>query len=187
MTDNNKLIIGLIGEIAAGKTTITKYLEEKHDVVSFRFSDMLSDMLDRIHVEKKRENLQSLSIFLREAYGEDFMSKVIALDVAKTDNPIIVVEGIRRPTDIIYLKKYPEFHLWAIDTEAQTRFERLTSRNEKPDDQKKTWEKFQKESTNESEAQITTVATQAEVHIDNNGSLEETFAQVEDLLKKYEN
>src|SRR5258705_11222957 len=105
MPTNRKIILGFVGDLAGGKGTICQYLKERYKVNSYRFSNMLRDILDRIYVEQNRENLQDLSTFLRQRYGQDIMSKVIAKDVQNDPNPIVAVEGIRRPTDITYLQE----------------------------------------------------------------------------------
>lgn len=184
---HNQLIIGLIGEMAAGKTTVADYLKKKHGAISFRFSDILADILDRIYIEKKRKNYQSLSTFLRTMYGDELLSQVIAQDVDKSDHHFIVIEGVRRFDDIVSFKKKPNFHLWMIDTKALIRFERLTTRKEKPDDQKKTWEQFQKDELEEAEQQISIIAKKTKTHIDNNTTRENLFTQVEEVLKQYGN
>lgn len=181
---NKKIILGLVGEMAAGKTTVTDYLKEKHGAVSFRFSDMLRDILDRMHIEKTRENLQTLSTSLRQNYGDDIMSKVIMLDAKDATNDFIITEGIRRPSDITYLKELDGFHLVAIRADERTRFERITARSENPDDQTKTWEEFQKQGLQESEQKIKDIAAEADNTIDNNGSPEDLYRQVDDILKK---
>ena len=79
-----KIILGLVGEIAAGKSTATEYLKQKYGAVSFRFSDPLRDILARLHIENSRPNLQALSTFLRRQYGEDLLSKVMALDAGQS-------------------------------------------------------------------------------------------------------
>ena len=101
----NKIIFGFVGDLASGKGTAAKYLQEKYGATTYRFSTMLRDILDRVYVPKSRENLQQLSTFLRESYGQDVMSRVIAEDVARDNNTLVIVEGIRRPSDIEYLKK----------------------------------------------------------------------------------
>lgn len=179
---HTKLILGLVGEMAAGKTTVTDYIKEKHGGVSFRFSDMLGDILARMHIEKTRENYQTLSTILRQNFGDDIMSKVIMLDVKASENPLIITEGVRRPSDIEYLKELPGFHLVAIQADEKIRFERTTERSEKPDDQSKTWEQFQAEGKQESEQKIKDIAAKADYTIDNNGSLEELYKQVDEII-----
>lgn len=182
-----KLILGLVGEMASGKSTITTYLKEKHGAVTFRFSDMLRDCLTRIHLEHTRENLQTLSTILRQNFSEDIMSKVLALDVKNSSAPLIIAEGIRRPSDIVYLKAIPGFHLVSLQVDERTRYERIIKRSENPDDQKKTWETFQKEGLAESEQKIKEVMMDATDRIDNNGTIDELYQQVDRLMAKYEN
>ena len=177
-----KTILGIVGEIGAGKTTATDYLKKKYGAVSFRFSDMLRDIADRMYIEKNRQNLQTLSTILRQNFTEDIMSKVIAKDVGQSGAQFLITEGIRRPSDIAYLKQMSGFHLIAVEADSRLRFERLTHRSENPDDQKKTWEEFQKEAEQESEQKVHEIAQEAGVTIDNNGSLEQLFQQIDDVV-----
>lgn len=181
---NSKMIIGLAGEIASGKTTVTDYLKEKYDAVTFRFSDPLRDVAKRLRLPETRANLQSLSTVLRQNFGEDLLSKVLAADAGESAEQLIITEGVRRPTDIIYLKELPGFFLLAISADPRLRFERLARRRENPDDQKKTWEEFQADGQREPEQKIKTIAAQARFKIDNNGSKEELFVQIDALLEK---
>ncbi len=181
-----KIILGITGEIASGKTTITEYIKKHHGGVSFRFSTMLRDCLKRIHVEESRENLQHLSTFLRGQYGEDLMSKVIAKDVEAATNALIIVEGIRRQSDVAYLKELDGFHLIAVDADLRTRYERIIQRSENPDDQGKTFETFQAEQSQESEGKIQEIMEEAEVVINNNGDLDALYKQVDSIISSYE-
>ncbi|HBB37952.1 MAG: hypothetical protein UV82_C0006G0002 [Candidatus Magasanikbacteria bacterium GW2011_GWD2_43_18] len=185
MPTNNKLILGITGNMAAGKSTITEYIKEHHGGVSFRYSTMLRDVLSRIHVEETRDNLQQLSTFLRSTYGEDLMSKVIAEDVKNATDTIIIVEGIRRPSDVTYIKEIPGFHLIAVTADIKKRFERITQRSENPDDQTKTFETFEKEQAQETEGKIDEISQDAEVIIDNNGNLEALYTQIDNVVSKY--
>ena len=109
MTKKN--IIGLVGEIASGKGLAVKYLKEKHGAASYRLSDPLRDILSRLRLEINRKNLQDISRVLREHFGQNLLAKVIAEDAKNDTNKIVVVDGIRRPEDIEYLAKLPEFKL----------------------------------------------------------------------------
>ncbi len=180
-----KLIIGIVGENAAGKTTATEYLKNKFNAVTFRFSDMLYDILKRMYIEPNRGNLQMISTILRQNFGDDIMSKVIAKDAKNSTSEIIITEGVRRPSDVPYLKELSNFILIYIKADEQTRFSRLANRGEKPDDAIKTWEDFQKEGLQESEQQILAIAQTANSTIDNNGSLEETYAQLDKIVAQY--
>lgn len=180
-----KLIIGIIGENAAGKTTATEYLKKKFNAVTFRFSDMLSDIAKRMYIEPSRANLQTLSTILRQNFSEDIMSRVIAEDAKNSSAEVIITEGVRRPSDITHLKELSNFILIYIKTDERVRFDRLATRGEKPDDATKTWEEFQAEGKQESEQKILEIATQAQYSIDNNSSLANTYSQLDEVVAKH--
>ncbi len=180
----SKIILGLVGEMASGKTTVTDYLKKNYGAVTFRFSDMLRDVLTRMHLELTRQNLQTISTILRQNFSEDIMSRVLAEDVKKSEAPLIITEGIRRPSDIVYLKAIPGFHLVALMADTKTRFERMTGRSENPDDRNKTWEEFEKESAAEPEQKIKELMQEAPDKINNNGGFQELYRQIGLLMKK---
>ncbi|KKW17583.1 MAG: hypothetical protein UY58_C0001G0008 [Candidatus Magasanikbacteria bacterium GW2011_GWA2_50_22] len=179
-----KIILGLVGEIAAGKSTATEYLKQKYGAVSFRFSDPLRDILARLHIENSRPNLQALSTFLRRQYGEDLLSKVMALDAGQSPSQLIITEGIRRPTDAADLKKFDNFHIISLAAPERTRYQRLIQRSENADDKTKTWEQFQADGRAESEQKIKETAAQADFIIDNKGTTKHLYRQIDDVVKR---
>ncbi|RJQ35440.1 hypothetical protein C4566_00780 [Candidatus Parcubacteria bacterium] len=179
----NKVILGFTGLIACGKGTAAKYFKDKYNADTFRFSTMLRDVLDRLYLPQSRENFQILSPLLRETFGQDIMAKVIAEDVKKSKADIIVIDGMRRPADIEYLRNVPGFRMVAIDVDMRTRYERLVKRGENTDDTSKTFEQFQKEHEAETEIYIPELMKQADVTIDNNGSVEDFYKQLDKLIK----
>jgi len=179
-----KTTIGIVGEIGAGKTIITDYLKRKHGAVSFRFSDMLRDILKRLYLPINRPNFQLLSRILRENFGQDLMSKVIADDVNAASHKLIITDGIRRIADTPYLKKLPNFYIMAVTADPHVRFERLNQRKDNADDQSKTWEQFQKEAQAETEVTIREIAAQADFTIDNSGTLKELYSEIDKIMRK---
>jgi dephospho-CoA kinase len=183
MRTNKKIILGFVGDLASGKGTICKYLNEKYKTNAYRFSSMLRDVLKRLYVENTRENLQRLSTVLRENFGQDLMSKVIAEDVKNDNHDIVAVEGIRRPTDITYLEQVPGFHLIYITADPKIRWERLVKRAENPGDNKKTYEQFLMDEQAEADRLIKKLGSTAEYTLNNDGTLEEFHKQMEVILK----
>lgn len=182
----NKIIFGFVGDLASGKGTAAKYLQEKYGATTYRFSTMLRDILDRVYVPKSRENLQQLSTFLRESYGQDVMSRVIAEDVARDNNTLVIVEGIRRPSDIEYLKKLEGFHLVYLTGEPRIRWERLVARKENPGDSEKTFEEFLKDEQAEADKLIKELGNTAPDKIENNGGFDEFYQKLDTLVSTYE-
>jgi len=177
-----KIILGFTGQIASGKDVSKKYLEEKYGAKSFRFSIIMRELLNRLGLEINRYNLVSLSLCLRQTFGEDLFAKTMAKDVAADPAEIIVVDGIRRLADIEYLKKVPGFHLISIDADPKIRYDRLIKRNENKGDSEKTYEKFLDDEKLETEASIPAVMAKAEIALNNDGTLENLYRQIDSLM-----
>lgn len=179
-----KLIIGFVGEIASGKGTACEYFIQKYNAGYYRFSTIMRDILDRLHLPQARENMQTLSTILRQNFGEDLFAKVMAEDVNSDKNDIVCVDGIRRVADIKFLRTLPNFHLIHLYADELNRYNRIIARSENTDDKNKTFEEFQKDQLAETEQTIPQVVAEAETKIDNNGTREELDAQLEELLKR---
>ncbi|PIR93310.1 hypothetical protein COT99_01520 [Candidatus Falkowbacteria bacterium CG10_big_fil_rev_8_21_14_0_10_43_10] len=180
---NNKIILGLVGEIASGKDTLVDYLKKKHQATTHKFSASLRDILERIYLDISRENMQKLSQILRENFSQNLLSKVIAEDVKKDSNKIIVINGVRRLTDIEYLKQLPEFALVYVTADLEKRYARIAGRNENKDDRNKTLEQFKLDNEAEAEQQIPEVAKIAKYKIDNDGTFAELYGQIDTIIK----
>ncbi|MFA6424065.1 MAG: AAA family ATPase [Candidatus Magasanikbacteria bacterium] len=177
-----KIILGFVGDLASGKGTICRYLKEKYGVNAYRYSTMLRDVTKRLYIPESRENLQLLSKILRENFGQDLMSKVIALDVENDSNEIVAVEGIRRPTDITYLEKMPGFNLIYITADSKTRWERLVKRSENPGDSEKSYEQFLQDEQAEADILIKELGQKAKYTLTNDGTFEEFYQAMENIL-----
>ena len=100
---NEKIVIGLVGKMSSGKGTVAEYLEKNYGAVTYRFSTILRDILNRVGQDITRHNMQTLSTVMRENFGEDLLAKVIAEDARKDNHQIVIVDGVRRMADIKYL------------------------------------------------------------------------------------
>ncbi len=179
----NKIIFGIAGEIASGKGTITQYFVNEYGASSYRFSDMLRQILDRLYLPQTRENMQKLSTAIRENFGEEIMAEVMKKDVKNDNHEIVVVEGIRRLADIKYLKELPGFKLIYVEADIEKRYKRIIKRDENPDDKNKTFEEFRAEHEKESELQIKDLKNYADVVINNNDEFAKLYEQLDKLIK----
>jgi len=177
-----KIILGLTAELAGGKGTVAKYVKEKYQGSSHRFSTMLRDVLDRLYLEQSRENMQKLSTIVRQNFGEDTLAKVIFEDVKKDNHGVVVVDGVRRPADIKYLRELPEFKLVYIDASLEKRYERIIKRGENPDDTTKTFEQFKKDQEGEADSLIRSLKEEANFVVDNNGNFEDLYRQIDKII-----
>ena len=182
-----KIIIGFTGLMASGKDEAKKYLEEKYNAKSFRFSSIMRDILKRINVEMSRYNLSAVSLCLRQTFGEDLFAKVIANDASQADSNIVVVDGVRRLADIIHLSKLEGFHLVAIEANPKIRYERMVKRGENVGESEKTYEQFLADHQTETELTIPEVMSKSNLIINNDGDFETLYQQIDKIVSKIQN
>lgn len=134
---------------------------------------------------RNRPNQQFLSTKLREAFGEEVLGNALQKR-AETDNAdFIFFDGVRRPQDVVMLRRLSESLIINLVADMNVRFERLRKRADRPGDAEKTWEEFQSEQAAESESRIDEIARYADVHIDNSHDNPEKFrSEVKKLLQE---
>ncbi len=177
-----KIIIGIAGEIVSGKDTVTHYLENRYGARIFFLSDPLRDVLDRLHLAQTRENLTRVSGAIRTEFGDNILSHSIASDAANDPPSFVVIDGVRRQSDIEAVKELPEFSLLYVEADIKTRYERIVRRRQNADDETKTFEDFQKDHLLETEIGISALRSEARFIINNDGSLEDLYSQVDDIV-----
>ena len=177
-----KIIIGIAGEVASGKDTVGKYIAEKNLAQVLRFSQVLRDILDRMNLEQNHENMGKLSMHLRKAFGEDILSKGLIVEADKSENEIVVVDGVRRFPDIMQMQASEQFFFAYVEASPETRYGRLAQRHQNTDDADKTLARFEKDALLEAESQIRDLKEHADFVINNDGTLEELLKQVDDMI-----
>ena len=134
-----------------------------------------------------RDNLQKLSTMLRQTFGEDLLAKAIARDASNLDADIVVIDGIRRLSDIGHLIDLNNFILIGVDADPKIRYQRLVERNENAGDDKKTFADFLQDQETEADRQIPEVIKMAKEKIDNSGSWEDLIKKIDEIVAKINN
>lgn len=181
---NQKIIIGLAGKIACGKETVGKYLMKNYKAEKVRFSDPLRQILGIIDIPDSRENMQKLSTLLRQNFDENILANAIVKLISHLKSNLIILDGVRRLADIANLKNLKNFFLIYTDADARKRYERCVKRNENPGDSEMTREEFNERDRAEAETQIESLKSKANFVIENNGTFEELYEQIENILRK---
>lgn len=179
-----KLILCFTGLIASGKDVSKKYLEEKYGAKSLRFSSLLREALDCLGVENNRDNIIKLSTWSRESFGNDLLAKTITKKAKEIEAKIVVIDGARRPDDLIYLRKEKNFYLIAIEAETEKRYERSVLRNENSGDDKKSFIDFLKDQEKETEKTIPETMALADFVINNNDNVSSLYKKIDEILEK---
>lgn len=179
-----KLIIGLVGQAGSGKGTLADMLIERYGAGYVRFSGILSEVLETLGVEKSRDNFIAVSKAVRNAFGEDVLSYAVEKKSLAAPEELIVVDGIRRPEDIVALEPLPQFRLISINVPMETRFERMKKRSEKAGETDMSWEEFQAQEEAETERTIPSAMERAWKSVTNEGSKEELEQQMSEIMKE---
>lgn len=128
--------------------------------------------------------MQQLSTALRQVFGDDILSEIILADVGQSESPFIVIDGVRRESDIKYLRNLQGFRLVYIDADLSTRYTRVTFRGENASDTTKTIEEFIRETEAEPEARIRGLKDVSDIILENNTTIEDLEKAFEKMMKK---
>lgn len=145
MASKKKYIVyvGVVGQIAVGKGVLVEYLIKKLGFVSFSLSSILHEELKKKNIKEfTRKTLQDMGDKLRKRYGDDVLARRAIEVLKRQGEKHVVIEGIRNPGEIEFLKKNPAFILIGVKANREIRFKRLLQRA-KPWDPK-TWADFVK-------------------------------------------
>lgn len=177
-----RLIIGLVGRKGSGKGTVAKILKEKYGASVYRFSDVLSDILNILFVENSHENLIRLSEILRPAFGQDILKKALLQRMKNDAAPLIVLDGLRRLEDLNGLESAGEFLLVNVTAPPETRFARMQTRGEKAGETSKTLESFMELEQAPTEVTIASLEARANRTIDNSGTADDLEQKVKEMM-----
>lgn len=180
----SKVILAVCGEMACGKGVVTEYLVDTYQASKYKFSIPLRDILNRLHVAVTRESLASLSLSLRQTFGEQVLSDAICQDISEDANDVVVLDGVRRLADIKRTKTLEGFKLAYVNADIETRCRRLVSRGENAGDETKSFEQFKADSLLESELQIKQLKKYADFVLENNGTKEQLYEQIDNMMRQ---
>lgn len=142
------IVIGLTGQLAAGKGVISDILVQEFGFTHYSLSDRVREIASTQARGQKngrtgRESLQNVGNETRAWFGGDALAKLTAghvlIDLVNGKDRI-VFDSIRNPEEVTFLKKIIGFTLIAVTASREKRFENIITRNRPTDP--KTWEDF---------------------------------------------
>jgi len=180
------MIIGIAGTIAAGKGTVVEYLKSK-GFVHYSASGVLKEILAERGLPQTRTYMSPLANELSAQHAGGVLHLIH--ERAQKDNvKDYILEAIHRVSEADYVRSIGGV-IWGVDADLDKRFERTKKRGEGEKDNV-TYEQFVEHVRREDEGQgntgpnIRAVLGDANAVLQNNGTQEELFAQVEQALAK---
>ncbi len=121
------MIIGITGTIGAGKDTLMELLQDEYGFKHYSVRKYLTKILEEQGQEITRTNMTNLANELREQNHPAYIIEQLFLQ-AKKDGGNAVIESIRTPGEVDFLKNNSDFVLFAVDADPNLRYERVQER-----------------------------------------------------------
>ncbi len=139
-----RIIIGLVGQIGAGKQEVVNYLRTR-GFSSFSLSDVVRDEARKQGIENfTRRELQNVGDDLRKKFGMGVLAKRVYRKIVKQKARKVIIDSIRNPSEVNFLKTKRNFFLVGIKASKKARFERVTGVVRDGDSGVEKWKEFLK-------------------------------------------
>lgn len=177
-------IIGITGPQSAWKGAVVDYLVQHCGYAYFSVSGYLTEQLKAQGQEVNRDTMRLLANQLRSEFWPSYIVEQLYQQAHEAGKDAII-ESLRAIGEVASLKKKSDFLLLSVEADQRLRYGRALLRNSEKD--QVSWEKFQEqealEANNQDPAMQNVPACQAlaDIHLDNNGSLEALYEQIDRL------
>lgn len=182
------IIIGITGTIGAGKGTVVDYLTKKKGFAHYSARDILTKEVEMRGLPLNRDSFTHVANALRNVHGPWYLAEAL-FNQAQQNGQNAIIESLRTPGEVKYLRQNPQFFLLAVDADINLRYDRIKKRKSATDHV--TFEKFvedeEREMTSEDpySQNIRACIEMADGLIYNNGSLEELHTSTDTVLNAF--
>lgn len=178
-------IIGITGTLGAGKGTVVDYLVKQKGFDYYSVRQYIIGEIKKRGLPVNRDSMVITANDLREKNNPAFIVEEL-YKRAEKDKKDAVIESIRTPGEIDFLKQHGDFILLAVDADPHLRYERITLRQSSTDqvDFDTFIENEQREMTtiDPNKQNLQQCIEQADILLINNGSINDLFTQLESKL-----
>lgn len=180
------MIIGITGTLGAGKTTVVEYLQDK-GFVHYSVRDFLTRVLRERGQPVDRDGMVQVANELRSRYSPSYIVEKLYEEASEAGHDA-VIESIRTPGEVEALRNHGDFLLLSIDADPRVRYDRVYQRGSETDnvsfEQFRRNEEREMQSTDPHKQNIQKCMDQADAHIENSGTLEKLYRNVEEVVTK---
>ncbi len=179
------IIIGITGTLGAGKGTIVEYLVNNKGFKHFSVRQFLIEEIKRKWLPINRDSMTEVANKLRANHSPSYIIEQL-YKTAITQGGDAIIESIRTPGEVEFLKKQGKFLLIAVDADPRIRYERITLRASETDnisfDTFMDNEKREFTSLDPNKQNLGKCIQLADVVLNNNGTMDDLNLQLEKNL-----
>jgi dephospho-CoA kinase/inosine/xanthosine triphosphate pyrophosphatase family protein len=181
LPEQTRVILLIIGDKCAGKTTFSDHMANYESVRVYEASSVLRTIADE---EGASVNSANDALAFLKTHGWAAVAEKIANYIEMDDSRWNVVSGLRTPEELLHFRsKFPNAQIVLIDADPRIRFERHIRRSR--DQSVRTFEDFLEQDRQQREFGALRVGSDiASISIPNDGSIEHYKKKIDDELNK---
>jgi dephospho-CoA kinase len=175
-------VIGVVGLPASGKGEFSK-IAAGMGIPVIVMGDMIRNAVREAGLEPTDANFGSMANRLRSEGGMDAVAKLCIPEIQKQSAPLVLIDGIRGDTEVaLFRSHFSGFVLVSIDSSFENRLTRIAARARSDDFTSA--DALRNRDEREQKWGLLAALKSANVHICNEGTLEEFSRAVSTLLAK---
>lgn len=173
-----RVVVGITGHIGSGKTTVGRYLESTYGFQYLRYSAVLADWMAKDY--DSRAHLQKVGWEVMDGGMQAELNRRLVAQIISDKD--VTVDGLRHPLDYETLHNsfLFSFCLIFIDSTRQLRFDRLCATGKYQD-----LASLEFADSHPVERKIDSLRANAAFVINNEGSLKELYATVDETVSGF--
>jgi dephospho-CoA kinase len=175
-------VIGVVGLPASGKGEFSK-IAARMGIPVIVMGDMIRNAVRAAGLEPNDTNFGATANRLRAENGMDAIARLCVPEIQARDEPLVLVDGIRGDTEVaLFRKNFSGFTLISIDSSFDNRLARIAARARSDDFTSA--DALRNRDDRELSWGLGNALDAADIHIRNEGTLEEFSREVLVLLQK---
>lgn len=175
-----KVVIGLTGSFGSGCGVVSDYLVKKYGFRKLSLTKRIKDEAKQRRIlHPNRRDMQNIGDKIRQKYKSDFLASEVINEITRSQYKLIVIKSIRNHHEIERLReKFNNFFLFNIDADKQVRYNRCKTEYTSDKDFEDDDERDSGETQLEYGQHVRKCVDNADVVINNDGSLEELYRKI---------